>query len=137
MPIDQPQVPNLVAHERARRPGLTMVEGWCTRYGDIRPLVAKSDPMMAILNSGDGATIEFSASPLPARAAGHCATLMLYTRGWIKEADPNTLPDRRVEPLPVVRESPDAAPPVDWQLEYNTRWVPQHVGHTSEPDQLP
>ena len=30
---------------------------------------------------------------------------MLYTRGWIKEADPNSLADRRVDPLPAVRES--------------------------------
>ena len=71
-----------------------------------------------------------------AREPGTARTLMLYTRGWIKEADPNTLPDRRVDPLPAVRESLDAASPVDWQLEYNTRWVPQHAEHTFAPDQL-
>ena len=81
---------------------------------------------MAILNSGDGATMEFSAAALPARAPGTARTLVLYTRGWIKEADPNTLADRRVDPLP---NADGAAPPIDWQLEYNTRWVPRHIEH--------
>jgi hypothetical protein len=84
--------------------------------------------MMAILNSGDGATIEFSARELPAREPGMARTLLLYTKGWIKEADPNTLPDRRVDPLPVEGGDPDVANSSDWQLEYNTRWVPKDIG---------
>ena len=76
---DQPQVPNL-SRMSDKPPWSTMVPGWCTRYGDIRPLVVEADSMMAILNSGDGATIEFSASALPARAR-HCAhTHALYPR---------------------------------------------------------
>jgi hypothetical protein len=54
-------------------------------------------------------------------------TLLLYTKGWIKEADPNTLPDRRVEPLPDGGVATDDGSD-DWQLEYNTRWVPKDVG---------
>jgi tetratricopeptide (TPR) repeat protein len=126
---DHPPVPNL-ARMSDVPPWSTAVEGWCTRYGDIGPLVANSDAMMAILNTGDGATIEFAASELPPRASGMARTLLLYTRGWIKEADPNTLPDRRVDPLP---ESGAAA--VDgrdhWQVEFNTRWVPQRVGQAT------
>jgi hypothetical protein len=98
------------------------------------PLVAESDPMMAILNSGDGATIEFDAAALPARPTGTARTLLLYTRGWIKEADPNSLADRRVDPLPEIQA--DTSPTdVDWQLEYNTRWVPRHVGQAFQPDE--
>jgi hypothetical protein len=133
---DQPQVPNLNRISNTP-PWLTSVPGWCTRYGDIKPLIEEVDPMMAILNSGDGATIEFSSSTLPVREAGSARTLLLYCRGWIKEADPNTLPDRRVEPLPppvvrasadpVVRGSPDPAQGFDWQLEFNTRWVPPRI----------
>jgi tetratricopeptide (TPR) repeat protein len=130
---DQPQVPNL-ARLSNTPPWLTNVEGWCTRYGDIMPLVAESDPMMAILNSGDGATIEFDAAALPARPTGTARTLLLYTRGWIKEADPNSLADRRVDPLPEIQA--DTSPTdVDWQLEYNTRWVPRHVGQAFQPDE--
>jgi hypothetical protein len=124
---DQPQIPNLA--RMSDKPGwFAAVEGWCTRYGDIRPLVVEPDPMMAILNSGDGATIEFSARELPAREPGMARTLLLYTKGWIKEADPNTLPDRRVDPLPVEGGDPDVANSSDWQLEYNTRWVPKDIG---------
>jgi Flp pilus assembly protein TadD len=119
---DRPQVPNLARISNAP-PWLTAVEGWCTRYGDIRPLVADADPMMAILNSGDGATIEFTANSLPERQSGMERTLLLYTRGWIKEADSNTLPNRRVEPLPGTNDA-EIEPSDDWQLEYNTRWVP-------------
>jgi tetratricopeptide (TPR) repeat protein len=123
---DQPQIPNL-ARMSDRPPWFAAVEGWCTRHGDIRPLIAELDPMMAILNSGDGATIEFSASELPAREPGMARTLLLYTKGWIKEADPNTLPDRRVEPLPDRGVATDDESD-DWRLEFNTRWVPKDVG---------
>jgi hypothetical protein len=132
---DQPPVPNL-ARMSEQPPWFTRVEGWCTRYGDIRPLIAQSDAMMAILNSGDGTTIEFAASSLPVRQPNTARTLLLYTRGWIKEADPNTLPDRRVEPFPDAGEaSRDATD--DWQLEYNTRWVPQGIGERFSHGQSP
>jgi hypothetical protein len=132
---DRPQVPNL--HRlRNTPPWLTNVEGWCTRFGDITPLVVKSDPMMAILNSGDGASIEFDAAALPARRPGTARTLLLYTRGWIKEADPNSLADRRVDPLPD-RQGIETQPDTDWQLKYNTRWVPRHVGQVIQPDESP
>jgi hypothetical protein len=131
--VDQPQVPNL-ARLSNTPPWLTNVEGWCTRYGDITPLVAESGPMMAILNSGDGATIEFDGSALPVRPPGTARTLLLYTRGWIKEADPNSLADRRVDPLPEM-QSDTTQTDVDWQLEYNTRWVPRHVGQAFQPDE--
>jgi hypothetical protein len=123
---DEPYVPNL-ARVSNTAPWFTGVEGWCTRYGNILPLVETADPMMAILNSGDGATIEFSASALPSREPGTARTLMLYTRGCIKEADPNTLPDRYIDPLPELRGNSDAAHAIDWQLEYNTRWVPRDM----------
>jgi hypothetical protein len=117
---DQPQVPNL-ARVSDWPPWLSSVEGWCTRYGEIAPLVAKFDGRLAILNSGDGATIEFPAHSLPSQQPNTARTLLLYTRGWIKEFDPNTLPDRFVEPLPGETVAGDDT----WQLEYNTRWVPR------------
>jgi hypothetical protein len=98
------------------------------------PLVAGADPLMAILNSGDGATIEFLADKLPPQGPGTERTLALYTRGWIKEADPNTLPDRRVEPLPETGVATSESTG-DWQLEYNTRWVPQHQASTFRTDE--
>jgi tetratricopeptide (TPR) repeat protein len=121
---DQPQVPNLTRMSDTP-PWFTSVEGWCTRYGEIAPLLAEFDGRQAILNSGDGATLEFPSDRLPKRTPGTARTLLLYTRGWIKEVDPNSLEDRRVEPLPGGDSTSDADES-DWQLEYNTRWVPRN-----------
>jgi hypothetical protein len=120
--LDQPQVPNLASLTNTP-PWLTNLEGWCTRYGEITPLLVAADPMMAILNSGDAATIEFDSAGLPERPPGAARTLLLYTRGWIKEEDPNSLPDRQVDPLPE-SQGGESQMEDDWQLEYNTRWVP-------------
>jgi hypothetical protein len=127
--FESPHVPNPQQMSDLPR-WLTVVEGWCTRYGDIRPLVATADDRMAVLNSGDGATLEFAADRLPQRTPDTSRTLLLYSRGWIKEADPNSLADRGVSPLPDADLAPDG--PLDeslegdWQLQFNTRWVPSN-----------
>jgi enediyne biosynthesis protein E4 len=136
--FDQPQVPN-PAHITDVPPWLTTVEGWCTRYGDIVLLVTASDDRLAILNSGDGATIAFATQSLPPLEPGRIRTLLVYDHGWIKEDDPNSLPDRQIEPFP----GSDAAPTEDgddWQLLYNTRWVPRDRfgdGSRSQPGGMP
>ena len=106
-------------------PWLTTVEGWCTRYGEVVSLLAASDEQIAILNSGDGATIDFPAGGLPRREPESLRTLLLYDRGWIKEENPNSLSDRRIEPFPG-SERATAEGKEDWQLQYNTRWVPRN-----------
>jgi hypothetical protein len=121
--MDQPQVPNL-ARMSDTPPWQAAIEGWCTRYGEIAPLLSKFDGRLAILNSGDGATIDFPVAALPKLEPNTARTLLLYTRGWIKEVDPNSLADRFVEPLPGAKEAPTLEEN-DWQLQYNTRWVPR------------
>jgi len=116
---DQPQAPNL-SRISDRPPWFTAVEGWCTRYGDIRPLLASAERQSAILNSGDGATIVFPAAGLAPREAATARTLALYTYGWIKAGDPNGTMALEVVPFPG-----SDAPGGDWQLEFNTRWVPR------------
>jgi hypothetical protein len=121
---DEPQVPNLARHSN-RPPWINTVEGWCTRYGDVKPLVMESDEQLAILNSGDGVTVTFPAGGLPAPQPGALRSLALFTRGWIKAADPNSEPDISVWPFPGGDGAFDeSAPGQDWQLQYNTRWVP-------------
>jgi hypothetical protein len=121
---DEPQVPNTARHSD-QPPWINTVAGWCTRYGDVAPLVLEADEQVAILNSGDGVTATFSADDLPAPRNGDVRTLALMTHGWIKAADPNSEPDVGVWPFPgsggVFNEK---APESDWQLRYNTRWVP-------------
>ncbi len=121
---DAPQVPNLTRHSD-RPPWTNTVAGWCTRYGDVVRLVAESDEQLAILNSGDCATVSFPAGSLPAPRSGETRTLALFTRGWIKAADPNSEPDMNVWPFPGAASGfDDDRPESDWQLRYNTRWVP-------------
>ena len=71
----------------------------CATATSFRLLTA-SEEQFAILNSGDGATIDFPAARLPPREPGSTRTLLLYDRGWIKEENPNSLADRGIEPFP-------------------------------------
>jgi hypothetical protein len=115
--------------ERPWRP----IEGAFTRFGDVLPLLRSADDMYAIMAPGDETTVEFdaaAASPLP---PGWRRTFLLYTGGWIKDADLNTAFGNTVEPLPfrAIMEYPYApgeSYPADsahqrYRREYNTRRV--------------
>ena len=62
-------------------------EGWCTRYGDVKELIAKRDDALALLNGGDELTLSFAANRLPEKPAGHVRDFFLFTVGWDKDAD--------------------------------------------------
>jgi Flp pilus assembly protein TadD len=109
------------------------IEGAFTRFGDVLPLLRSADDMYAIMAPGDETTVEFdaaAASPLP---PGWRRTFLLYTGGWIKDADLNTAFGNTVEPLPfrAIMEYPYApgeSYPADsahqrYRREYNTRLV--------------
>ena len=107
--------------------------GWCTRYGDVMPLIDGSDNRFAILNGGDEATLEFQADGLPPVPDGWQRTFFFYSVGWDKDADYNVALGDRVEPLPFHgmddarygnQEYPLTEGEVDWRLQYNTRYVP-------------
>jgi tetratricopeptide (TPR) repeat protein len=119
---DAPQVPNLDRVSN-QAPWLLSLVGWCTRYGPVGPLAGAADRRSAILNSGDGLTLEFPGSGLPPIDRGSSRTLALATTGWIKAADPNSEPDIAIWPFPGGGDVWEGAEPEnDWQLEYNTRW---------------
>ncbi len=110
-------------------PWHTTLEGWCTRYGDTRELVAASDGMLAVLNGGDALELACDADAFPPVPAGHTRTFFLSAIGWDKEENNNTVLGATVEPLP---GQPVAAEPADgdltrpdWVQRYNTRWVPR------------
>jgi hypothetical protein len=120
----EPQEPNL-DRIADRPPWARVPAGWCTRYGEIEPVVARADGQYAILNSGDGATLSFAAAALPEQQPGQSRTLVLSTHGWIKTADPNSEPDVDVWPFPGSDATFDVdEPDSDWQLRYNRRWIP-------------
>ena len=116
-----------VSREHPWRP----IEGAFTRYGDVLPLLKSPDDMFVILAPGDEATVEFdaaSAKPLP---PGWKRDFLLYTDGWIKDADMNTAFGNTVGPLPfhAIKQYPYATGesyPTDaahqqYLREYNTR----------------
>ena len=109
--------------------------GYYTRHGEVTPLLEEIDDMYVILNAGDEMTVEFDADNLPPLEEGWERDFILYSDGWDKDGDINTLSSQTVGPLPFHDMSaypyPDAENyPQDpaylrYQLEYNTR----HVTH--------
>ena len=107
--------------------------GYYTRYGDVNPLLQEVDDMYVILNAGDEITVEFDASRLPALKPGWVRDFILYSDGWDKDGDINTLTSQTVEPLPfhgmsaypypATEHYPDSEAHRQYRLEYNTRRV--------------
>ncbi len=86
------------------------IEGTFTRFGDVLRLLKSSDDMYVIMAPGDEATVEFDAASASAPPPGWRRTFLLYTDGWIKDADLHTAFGNTVEPLPfhAIREYPYA-----------------------------
>lgn len=107
--------------------------GYYTRYGDVNPLLQAVDDMYVILNAGDEITVEFDAARLPELKPGWVRDFILYSDGWDKDGDINTLTSQTVEPLPFhgmsaypypdTEHYPDDAAHRRYRLEYNTRRV--------------
>jgi hypothetical protein len=109
------------------------LEGYTTRFGDVRELLEKIDGRMVIANAGDELRLRFAA--LPAPPAGWKRDYVMVGAGWIKDGDFNTVYSKTVLPLPYPgmkdykvapgRLEDDPAyklHPADWQ-NYHTRYV--------------
>ncbi|MCP3904663.1 MAG: VCBS repeat-containing protein, partial [Planctomycetes bacterium] len=113
-------------------PWRTTPQGWCTRYGDVLPLVTGRDGALAILNGGDAVLLEFRADGLPALGPSSRRSFFLHSVGWDKDEDHNVVDGDTVEPMP--REgSPSGDDDAAWRLQYNTRWVPHDRFHPDRP----
>ena len=107
--------------------------GYYTRYGDVNSLLQEVDDMYVILNAGDEITVKFDAARLPALKPGWVRDFILYSDGWDKDGDINTLTSQTVEPLPFhgmsaypypdTEHYPDDEAHQRYQLKYNTRRV--------------
>ncbi len=87
-------------YEVSKDPKWRDLEGKYTRYGDVIPLLEKSDNMYVIANAGDEMTIEFEVDPLPELKNGWKRDFLIYSVGWVKDGDMNTAHGQTVEPLP-------------------------------------
>jgi Tfp pilus assembly protein PilF len=109
------------------------LEGYYTRYGDVRPLLSAIDDRYVIMNAGDEITLRFPEQPPP--PAGWVRDYVIAGDGWIKDGDYNTVESRTVRPLPYhAKKQYNQAPgslesewvyrqhPQDWQT-YHTRYV--------------
>ena len=109
------------------------LEGYYTRYGEVRELLAGVDNRYVIMNAGDEISLRFQAQPPP--PAGWVRDYVIAGDGWIKDGDYNTTYSRTVLPLPHHdRTAYDTPPgrleddwvyqhhPGDWQI-YQTRYV--------------
>jgi tetratricopeptide (TPR) repeat protein len=109
------------------------LEGYYTRYGDVRPLLAAIDDRYVIMNAGDEIKLRFAEQPPP--RPGWVRDYVIAGDGWIKDGDYNTTYSRTVQPLPYhAKAEYNQAPgpledewvyrqhPEDWQ-NYQTRYI--------------
>jgi tetratricopeptide (TPR) repeat protein len=109
------------------------LEGYYTRYGDVRELLAGVDDRYVIMNAGDEISLRFPALPEP--PAGWVRDYVMAGDGWVKDGDYNSTYSKTVLPLPHHdRTEYDSPPrrledewtyrqhPQDWQT-YQTRYV--------------
>jgi tetratricopeptide (TPR) repeat protein len=110
-------------HRRSRAAAWNQTPGRYTRAGDVRALVERADDRLAVIGSGDEVRLLFDARALAPIPAGYRRQFVLHVAGWSKDADPNTLYGRTVEPLPfrAMRRYGDAYPHQELARRYNTR----------------
>ena len=128
-----PEIPDYNHLSGARQPWRDL-EGYYTRYGDVRELLGGIDDRYVIMNAGDEMSLRFQAQPLP--ESGWLRDYVIAGDGWIKDGDYNSTYSRTVLPLPYhARTVYDTPPgkledewvyrhhPEDWET-YHTRYVP-------------
>ena len=129
-----PHAPHLFDYDEVTTTGQWRdLRGHYTRFGDVTPLLQSVDDMYVIMNAGDEMTVEFDADKLPPLQDGWVRGFILYSDGWDKDGDINTLHSQSVEPLPFHGMSaypypegesyPNNPEHLRHQLEYNTRRV--------------
>jgi len=96
------------------------LEGFYTRYGDVRPLLQTTDDRYVIMNAGDEMALRFPAPAAPQN--GWVRDYVLAGDGWIKDGDYNSTDSATVQPLPYHAKTEYDAPagPLDGE------WVYQH-----------
>ena len=95
---------NVSAPERPRyelsgtAPRWLDLEGFYTRFGDVKELLTRVDDRYVIMNAGDELALQFPAGTPP--APGLVRDFIVVSDGWVKDGDYNTTFSRTVLPLP-------------------------------------
>ncbi len=114
------------------------LEGYHTRFGDVKDLLRAVDDRYVILNAGDELRFRFAA--VEAAAPGQQRDFIVIGDGWVKDGDYNTAFSRTVLPLPTHATGRYDRPPTRLEddpvyqqhaadfAEYHTRYVsPERV----------
>ena len=90
------------------------LEGHYTAYGDVRARLESTENGLVIMNAGDELTLVY---PAPAPEPGMVRTFVLFSDGWVKDADIHTKHSQTVTPLPhhALEAYSYAQPPQDLQ----------------------
>ena len=98
---DSPSGPHLFdySHVSLTSPFRGM-HGRFTRYGDVSRLLAEADSHSVVMSAGDEMTIRFDARSLPDLPPGWVRDYVLFSDGWVKDADLHTTLSQSSEPLP-------------------------------------
>jgi tetratricopeptide (TPR) repeat protein len=119
-------------YEKASATGpYTRPVGTYTRYGDVLPLLTKTDDKLAVFGSGDEVRLDFDPSKLPALPQGWVRDYFFAANGYEKDMDFYAAEGNFVAPLPFLSMgdypyTPKKSFPLDdehlkYLLEYNTR----------------
>ncbi len=74
--------------------------GEATAAGPVTPLLFAADNRYAIMIAGHEMTVTYDATRLPPLADGYRRDYVLYTDGWVKDADIHTAHSQTIGPLP-------------------------------------
>jgi len=109
------------------------LEGYYTRFGDIKELLTLVDDRYVLANAGDEIVLKFPA--LPPVAAGYKRDFVLIGNGWIKDGDLNSVFSKTLLPLPTHSTNDYSIAPTvlendavyqkhkeDW-IKFHTRYV--------------
>ncbi len=122
--------------EVSTQPRWLPLDGAFTRFGDVRPLLLESDDRYVVMGPGDEITIRFEADRAPPLPPGWARDFLLYSVGWVKDADLNTATGNTVAPLPFHEMSrypygPDEAYPDD---EAHRSFLEQYLTRRSDAE---
>jgi len=85
------------------------LQGYYTRFGDVRELLTSVDDRYVIMNAGDELALQFPAAAPP--PPGFVRDFIVVSDGWVKDGDYNTTFSRTVLPLPTHATGRYATPP--------------------------
>jgi hypothetical protein len=113
--------------------------GRFTRYGDVLELLTKRDDQLLVMGAGEEVTLRF-AMPSDTLPEGWTRDFLLYSVGWDKDANLETVLGQSSEPLPFAAMKgypwpPDQRPPDSLEFrnylrEYQTRRQPAAYWNT-------